>query len=389
MRIVLALVAMLLFNWQFAQMKPGFNVDELTTTIAMCNSYNFMEQYGTAKTLVPNHFNKRFSSEIIGMDNKFEVYDNDTIGIINFRGSTDKLISWVENFYSAMIPATGSLSIEDTTYEYTFAKADSAAVHAGYALSVLLISDRLKEQIMQLNQKGISDVIITGHSQGGALATMTRAYLENLPETVFAVKNNYKTYAYAQPMCGNKEFAQEYNERFSDKGTSYSIINPEDPVPNLPFNYEEDKLITKDKIKGWLFGDAQFEPTKFGQDALIRLMESGLTKHIKNSNRLISKIVSFQVGKVDLPEFVSDINYFPTGDVKVLPAFEYPKIQVDVTGMSEEALADYEQDASGNWYKKEKKFFQHKPYNYYVYVLKEWDRASYNNLEMTYLESDL
>lgn len=389
MRIVMTVLALLVFKFQFAQLKPGFDVDELTTTIAMCNSYNFMEQYGSAKTIVPNSFNKVFSSEIIGMDNKFEVYDDGHVGVINFRGSTNKLISWVENFYSAMIPATGSMKIEDKTYEYTFAKIDSSAVHAGYALSVLLISERLKEQINNLNQKGISDIIITGHSQGGALATMTRAYLENLPESEFAVKNNYKTYAYAQPMCGNKEFANEYNQRFSEQGTSYSIINPKDPVPNLPFNYEEEKLITKDKIKGWLFGDADFEPTKFGQSALIRLMEGGLTKHIKNSNRLISKIVSFQVGNVELPEFVSDINYFPTGEVKELPTFEYPKIQVDATGMTEDELADHEQDEYGNWFKKEKRFFQHKSYNYYVYILKEWDREAYNNLEMTYLESDL
>ncbi|PNQ72012.1 hypothetical protein C1T31_13675 [Hanstruepera neustonica] len=389
MRILLTALALMIINFHFAQLKPGFNTDEVTTTIALCNSYNFTEQYGSAEAIVPDNYQRSYTSDIIGMDNKFEVYNNGTTGVISFRGSTDKLISWVENFYSAMIPAKGSLKIEDKTYEYAFAKADSSAVHAGYALSVLLISEKLKEQINNLNDKGVSDFIITGHSQGGALATMTRAYLENLPESEFALKNNYKSYAYAQPMCGNKEFAQEYNQRFSEQGTSYSIINPKDPVPNLPFNYEEDKLITKDKIKGWLFGEANFEPTKFGQDALIRLMEGGLTKHIKNSNRLISKIVSFQVGDVELPEFVSDINYFPTGEVKELPTFKYPKIQVNVTGMTEDELADYEQDEDGSWYKKEKKFFQHKPYNYYVYVLKEWDPEAYNNLEMTYLESDL
>jgi hypothetical protein len=30
------------------------------------------------------------------MDNKFEVYENGDVGVINYRGSTDKIISWVK-----------------------------------------------------------------------------------------------------------------------------------------------------------------------------------------------------------------------------------------------------------------------------------------------------
>lgn len=389
MRSVLIFIIILLFKPSYAQFESGFNIKEVTGTIAMCNSFNFMEQYGTANSIIPENFNLNYASEIIGLDNKFEVYEDGKIGVINYRGSTDKLISWVENLYSAMIPAKGTIIIEDVVYEYTFTNTENAAVHAGYGLTVVMLSEKIIQEIKALNNKGIYHIIITGHSQGGALATLTRAYLENLNKGKLSTKNRYKTYAYAQPMCGNKEFAQAYNTSFSENGTSYSIINPQDPVPHLPFNYDEDKLISKDKIKGWLFGNEDFEAKKLGQSAFIRLFERGLTNYIKNSNALINKVVSFQVGKVELPEFVSDINYFPTGIIKELPAFEYPKIEVDIASLPEEELGNHEQAINGKWYKKEKKFFQHKSYNYYVYALKSWDKDAYENLESTYLLSDL
>jgi len=218
---------------------------------------------------------------------------------------------------------------------------------------------------------------------------MTRAYLENLPEGELSQKNTYKTYAYAQPMSGNKEFANEYNSRFSDEGTSYSIINPKDPVPYLPFNYEEEKLVTKDKIKSWLFGKEEFKAKKLGQDAFIRLFERGLKSHVKNTNSLINKVIGLKFGNVVMPEFVADINYYPTGKLKELSAFNYPKIEVDVKGLDEKERKAYEQDDTGKWYKKEPKFFQHKPYNYYVGVLKAWDNQEFKNLNKMYLVSDL
>ncbi|MBU2938362.1 lipase family protein [Lacinutrix sp. C3R15] len=389
MRVVLTILFLSIFLQVSAQLKPGFNVNEATSTIAMCNSFNFIKQFGTNKNIIPAHFNLHYSSDILSMDNKFEVYKNDTIAIINYRGSTDKMISWVENCYSAMIPAKGTIVIDKKEHDYAFASAENAAVHAGYALTVVLLSEEIIAQIKSLNAKEIYNIIITGHSQGGALASLTRAYLENVPKGKLSKQNRYKTYAYAQPMSGNKEFAEEYNTRFSELETSYSIINKEDPVPYMPFNYEEDKLITKQKISGWLFGNKAFEPKKLGQDAFIRLFERGLTSYVKGSNTLINKILGLKFGKIEMPAFVADINYYPTGKRKELPAFTYPKIEVNIAEVAENERQHLEQDSNGKWYKKEAKFFQHKPYNYYVAVLKKWNTTAYNHLEITYLLSDL
>ncbi|KAB1068098.1 lipase family protein [Tamlana haliotis] len=389
MRIFIAFVFLLNSLGVSSQMTAGFNANEAVTAIAFCNSFNFKEQFQSNKAIIPEGFQLRHTSDIMSMDNKFEVYQNDSIGIINYRGSTAKLISWIENCYSAMIPASGSMMLNEETYNYKFAEAEKAAVHAGYALTVVIISEDLIEQIKALNQSGIYHIIITGHSQGGALATLTRAYLENLPAGVLPENNRYKTYAFAQPMSGNKEFAEEYDTRFSETGTSFSVINPKDPVPYMPFNYEEAQLVTKEKVVSWLLGTREFKPKKLGQDAFIRLFEGGLTGYINNSNALINKILDFKFGSIAMPEIVADINYYPTGERKELPKFDYPKIEVDVTGFTEEELGDLVQDENGRWYKKETKFFQHKPYNYYVGVLKKWQYNKYSNLELKYLPADL
>jgi len=389
MRVVFVILFLSSSLGAFAQLKPGFNANEATSTIAMCNSFNFIKQFGSNKNIIPEHYNKHYASDVFGMDNKFEVYTNDTTAIINYRGSTDKMISWVENFYSAMIPAKGTIVIDEEVHDYIFANNDKASVHAGYGLTVVMLSNEMITQIKALNAKGIYNIIITGHSQGGALASLTRAYLENVPKTILSNKNNYKTYAYAQPMCGNKEFAEEYNKRFSMQGTSFSIINPEDPVPKMPLNYEEDKLITKEKIGGWLFGNKEFKAKKLGQDAFVRLFERGLTGYVKGSNTLINKILGLKFGKIEMPDFVADINYYPTGTLIEIPAFTYPKVAVDITALTEKEKQDLKQDSNGKWYKKESKFFQHKPYNYYVAVLKKWNTKTYNGLETTYLQSDL
>ena len=167
----------------FGQLKPGFSIEETKHTIALCNSYNFTKQFNSDQSIIPTGYNLSYTSDVMSMDNKFQVYENDKIGVINFRGSTGNVISWVENCYSAMIPAKGTIFIDGNAAEYAFAKDEDAAVHAGYGLTIVILSDVLKAQIKALNSKGIYDIIITGHSQGGALAMMTRAYLENMPKS--------------------------------------------------------------------------------------------------------------------------------------------------------------------------------------------------------------
>lgn len=390
MRCLLFGLLVLISSTSFAQLREGFDPDEVKALISMCNSYTFQNLYGSDAAIAPKNYKKTFTSPVIGMDNKFQVYTKDDVGVLNFRGSTNQITSWVENMYSAMIPAKGEILLDKESTPYCFAEDTSAAVHAGYALAVVLLSPSIIDQIKQLNQQGIYSIIITGHSQGGSLANLTRAYLENLPKGTLSAKNVYKTYAFANPMCGNKNFSEEYYVRYCENNMSYSIINPADLVPSMPMHYQEEgKLLSTDRLKSWLLGKESFDIRKIGVELAVRQFEKSLKSYVKSSNRLIETMVSAAYGSVDMPDYVSDINYFQVGNIRTLEPFPYPQIQLDPATLTEKQLSKLKPAEDGNYYKPEPSFYQHKPYNYYVAILKAYFSRDYKNLNVKYLPENL
>jgi hypothetical protein len=380
----------LLSSTSFAQLREGFDPDEVKDLIAMCNSYTFQNLYGSDAAIAPKNYKKTFTSPVIGMDNKFQIYTKDKVAVISFRGSTNQIVSWIENMYSAMIPAEGVILLDQVEKPYCFAKDTGAAVHAGYALAVVLLSPTILNQIKDLNQQGIYNILITGHSQGGSLANMTRAYLENLPKGTLSSKNVYKTYAFANPMCGNKSFADEYHLRYCENNMSYSIINPADLVPSMPMHYQEEgNILSKDRLKAWFFGEESFDIRKIGLEMVIRKFEKSLKDYVNSSNRLIEKMVSASYGAVDMPDYIRDINYYQVGNIRELEPFLYPKIQLDTESLTEEQLSKLKPAEDGNYYQTEPSFYQHKPYNYYTAILKAYFSREYKNLKVKYLPENL
>lgn len=380
----------LVSSFCFGQAKNGFSPDTATDLMQLNTSYTFFELYGSDSSVLPKSYHKVYTSDVIGMDNKFQVYEKGKTAVISFRGSTTKTSSWVENIYSAMIPAKGAITIDGKEILYNFANKDSAAVHAGYALTTLLLAPHVIKQIKQLNEKGIYTIMLTGHSQGGALSNMMRAYLENLPTGTISSQNKLNSYAFANPMCGNKEFAEEFNARFEQNSSSFRIINPEDFVPKMPMHYkEEGPLLNKEILSDWVFGKEKFDVRKLGSDILLRGLKGGLTAYINSSNKLIERIISFSHVKIEMPEYVKDINYFQTGILVELPEFEYPKILLDLSQFSEEEIQKMKPAEDGNYYKEENRFFQHSPYNYFVALLKKYDSKRYRQLKVMYLEENL
>jgi len=377
-------------QYSFAQLYEGFNPEEVRDLSALCSSYTFENLYGSDKEIIPKSYTKVFTSPVIGMDNKFQVYEKGNIGVINFRGSTDKVSSWVENMYSAMIPAKGSMKIDKKEMTYKFSAAENAAVHSGYSLAIVLLSPLIIEQIQQLNKKGIHHILITGHSQGGALATLCRAYVEHLPKGTISNKNVFKTYAFACPMSGNKAFSEDYYALYADNNMSYTIINPADLVPSMPMHYEDNgKVFSKDRLKKWLFGQESFDIRKIGTEFLVKKFEKSLKSYVNSSNKILEKAISSNYQSIDMPAYVDDINYYQTGIIRELQPFKYPKIKLDPSTLTEKQLSKLKPDAEGNYYKKEPSFYQHKPYNYYVGVLKEYFSRDYKNLKVKYLPENL
>lgn len=99
----------------------------------------------------------------------------------------------------------------------------SGLLHSGYASVVGSLMPLIKRSFdeMGLHEK---PVFITGHSLGGAIASVLAYKMKTEKYNIQAA------YTYASPKIGNKEFMQHLENAL----TLYSSINYRDPVPDYP-----------------------------------------------------------------------------------------------------------------------------------------------------------
>jgi hypothetical protein len=373
----------------YTQVEPGFDSNEAVDLIRICNSETFKDLFGSDDEIIPKDFKLIYASTPNVMDNMFQVYKKGKTGIIHFRGSTSHPNSWIENVYSAMIPAKGKMTIYNEERDYKFSERADAGVHSGFVLGVTMMVDEVISQIELLNSKDIYDIIITGHSQGGALAILTHAYLEYQKNEKIDERNTFKMYAFANPMVGNTEFVSEYNERFIENEMAYRIINPKDIVPSMPITYRDGSFISSEDVVSWITGEGEINYKELGVELIMRTFKNGITAYINKSNELIDKIITKQTGEIILPEYLDDIQYVSIGNLHKLEPFEYPTIIKDSIDIAPDAFKSFEKLDNGKFQRQEPSFYQHKPYNYYVAVLKMYSDTEYNSLRRKYLLENL
>lgn len=373
-----------------AQMKPGFQPEEARDMIMLCTTHTFLDLYGSDERMVPVGYERVYSSVATPLDNKFEVFRKGDLAVIEIRGSTASMMSWMVNVHSAMIPAKGRIIVNGKKFDYEFAADTSAAVHSGFALAVMTIADDVVAQIKELHKGGVHDVIITGHSQGGALAHLLRAYLEHLPGRKLAKDTNFKTYAFAAPMVGDKAFAKEYERNYCTKLSSFSIVNPADPIPKMPIAYKEGSVFSMQNIMAMITGGESLKSNM--KNALLNLFSGGMEKVTGAADVSIAKRVEGALGEVEMPEYRKEWNFEPMATILEVGPFTYPQ------ALAEAAAKEKAKEAEPNGHtpegdleqlKKEPSFFQHKPYNYYVAVLERYFPVEYNALDVKVLPENL
>ncbi|HOY14057.1 MAG TPA: hypothetical protein PLY70_13000 [Saprospiraceae bacterium] len=132
MKTYLILLSLLLCITSSAQqLKPGFDKEE----------YRDLMHISARTTANPNYFKDfpestsfkmLYQSEAIGLDNLWDLWTNDKqVSVISIRGTTLKPESWLANFYAAMVPAKGSLKLnDDEIFNYQLAKeSQSSCAH--------------------------------------------------------------------------------------------------------------------------------------------------------------------------------------------------------------------------------------------------------------------
>ena len=67
-----------------------------------------------------------------------------------------------------------------------------------------------------------------------------------------------------------------------------------------------------------VFGKESLDIRKIGLELVIRKFEKSLKSYINASNKLIEQMISKAYGNVDMPDYVSDINFFQVGNIIIL-----------------------------------------------------------------------
>lgn len=128
------------------------------------------------------------------------------------------------------------------------AENDGSTVHIGFAYGLVDIlfhenGQGLLGYLQQLPPN--SEIYITGHSQGAAIATLLHAFLlradrETNAQYKLAGKNfRLRSYVFAQPKPGNWQFAMDFSRgayKAGSDGFAYVINNANDWVPQVPLS---------------------------------------------------------------------------------------------------------------------------------------------------------
>jgi len=216
----------------------GFNLTESLDLLAICSIVE-----GSTELPQPPGWNMIFDSPVIPpFTEKWQLWQNASGAYaIAVRGTVYDPGSILEDLLAALALSSGSVTVGPYRIDYKFAASPLANVTVGFMLGALLIlKDPINGVLAQLAEKvpAGSQIYVTGHSQGAAVGTLLRSYLEYAADSPRDKNYSYKTYLYAQPKPGNDHYAYDFENRFSNTGFAFRINNSLDWVPQVPFTIE-------------------------------------------------------------------------------------------------------------------------------------------------------
>lgn len=319
--LTLACILCLLVQAQ-AQLRPGFDPREYVQTLDM----TLMQYDSSGKKPIPaslKGFERVYRSPELGLANLFEVWKRpDDVGVVCIRGTVQKQESWLENFYAAMVPAIGSLHINDSTdFHYKLAADSGAKVHIGWTIGLAHLIPSIKQQILLLYGKGVRQFIITGHSQGGALSFLTRSYLQydtTLPKDIV-----YKTYASAAPKPGNLYYAYDFDHITRD-GWGFRIVNTLDWVPESPYSIQTLKDMNKENPFNnfELLTGKQKWYVRWYVNSIKRKLDRSTRKAMERYEKYLGRkagtLVKKQLKGYQTPSYAGSMNYMTAGSPVIL-----------------------------------------------------------------------
>ena len=164
----LLFILALLFNSILSaqtKLKSGFDAQEFLDVLHLEWAHQDSSSKYCPKVL-PTNCKRVFRSAEVGLSNKFDFWlRDDSVGVICLRYTVDGA-SWLENFYSGMIKAQGSLKLNNSTlFNYKFSNDEKAFVHLGWTIGIGYLAPLVTNTINDYYKKGVKEFIIVGHSQ--------------------------------------------------------------------------------------------------------------------------------------------------------------------------------------------------------------------------------
>jgi hypothetical protein len=183
--------------------------------------------------------------------------------VLSFRGATPtRHRNWITDL---------------TAHRQPYPGLRGATVHKGFYNAYLAISRQVNRAARSLlaNCKGCH-VYITGHSMGGAIATLAAADL-------YALTPDLTVYTFGSPRVGDENFAIYYDKIVPD---TYRIVNHHDIVPHVPQRFLGFRHVSREI---WYFGQSgpQFKQCNGGEDdscsnsVLLHIDENSIKDHGK------------------------------------------------------------------------------------------------------------
>ncbi|MBC8112710.1 MAG: META domain-containing protein [Verrucomicrobia bacterium] len=305
-------------------LKPGFDKNEYIELLKLTAKHTNPEYFKNIPN--PDKFKLVYRSPIMGLDNAWELWKStDNMAAISIRGTTENTVSWLANFYAAMVPAKGELKISaNETFKYELAQNPNAAVHAGWLVATAFLSKNMLPKIDSCYKAGIKEVFIVGHSQGGAIAFLMTAYLYDLQkQNLLPADIRFKTYCSAGPKPGNLFFAYAY-EAMTQYGWSYNVVNAHDWVPEVPLSVQTTDDFSE--VNPFRLAKGMIQKQKFPKNLALKHVYNKLDKPSRKAQKnyqkylgdLMSKSVKKNIKDFEPPQYFQSNHYVRTGNTIVL-----------------------------------------------------------------------
>lgn len=330
-----ALLALVMMQLQGQRLRAGFDKEEYIELLKVSARHGDSSYYNSIPA--PEKYQFQYRSPVVGLDNQWDLWTSpDNIAVISIRGTTVNSISWLANFYAAMVPARGELKIgENDTFAYDLADNPKAAVHVGWLVATAFLARDILPRLDSCYEAGYRDFIILGHSQGGAIAYLLRSYLNGLqkqhqvPADIFI-----KTYCSAGPKPGNLYYAYDY-EALTANGWGFNVVNDADWVPETPisvqtvndFNTTNPFVNIKPIIRKQKFPKNIF--VRYAYNRMYKPTRRAQRNYQKYLGAMVARSIKQHISGFEAPPYYPSINYMRAGTTIVLkttPAYfeKYP-----------------------------------------------------------------